>query len=94
MLADTAPPKSALARLLRGSAPVWIGAMGTRAKTVAREEGIALDFTYGVIDTCLLRAVNGEDSLALTSGGMVAHTVERITEYARTSGREIAVRRV
>jgi cobalt/nickel transport system ATP-binding protein len=93
---DVAGPDgtAALALPLKGSAKMWVGAMGTRAKKVAREEGIALDFTYGVIDKCLLRAVNGEDSLVLTSGGMVAHTVERIEEYARTSGREIAVRQV
>ncbi|WP_298668240.1 energy-coupling factor ABC transporter ATP-binding protein [uncultured Methanofollis sp.] len=95
-LRDVAGPDgtAALACLLGGSAKVWVGAMGTRAKKVARDEGIAVDFTYGVIDKCLLRAVNGEDSLILTSGGMIAHTVERIDEYARTSGREIVVRQV
>ncbi|WP_342678576.1 energy-coupling factor ABC transporter ATP-binding protein [Methanofollis sp. UBA420] len=95
-LRDVAGPDgtTALTHFLAGSAPVWVGAMGTRAKKVAREAGIDLDFTYGVIDKCLLRAVNGEDSLILTSGGMVAHTVERIAGYTRTSGREIAVRQV
>lgn len=95
-LRDVAGPDgtAVIARLLDGNDKVWIGAMGTKAKKVAREEGITLDFTYGVIDKCLLRAVNGEDSLILTSGGMVTHTVERIEEYDRTSGREIVVRQI
>lgn len=68
-----------------------VGAMGTKAKRFAGDEKIALDFTYGVIDKCLLRAVNGENSLVLTSGGMVEHTVGRIAAYMEESGREIEV---
>ena len=65
--------------------------MGTKAKRFAGDEKIDLDFTYGVIDKCLLRAVNGENSLVLTSGGMVEHTVGRIAAYMEESGREIEV---
>jgi len=71
-----------------------VGAMGTKAKRFAATEGIDLDFTYGVIDKCLLRAVNGETSLILTSGGMIEHTGERIAAYMIESGREIEVHRV
>jgi len=67
------------------------GAMGTSAKVMAEKCGISIDFTYGVIDKCLLRAVNGENSLVLTSGGMVEHTVGRIAAYMEESGREIEV---
>jgi len=71
-----------------------VGAMGTKAKRFAATEGIDLDFPYGVIDNCLLRAVNGETSLILTSGGMIEHTGERIAAYMIESGREIEVHRV
>ena len=36
------------------------GAMGTRAKNLAERESIVLDFTYGVIDKGILRALVGE----------------------------------
>ncbi|MBP2146054.1 cobalt/nickel transport system ATP-binding protein [Methanofollis sp. W23] len=85
---------TALATLLSSGTVARVGAMGTRAKRRASEEGIVLDFTYGVIDKCLLRAVAGEDSLILTTGGMLAHTRERIATYARESGREIQIRAV
>ena len=49
-----------------------IGAMGTRAKQRAIFEELSLDFTYGVIDKCILRALRGQDSLILTT---------RITSY-------------
>ncbi|MCJ7445667.1 MAG: ATP-binding cassette domain-containing protein, partial [Methanotrichaceae archaeon] len=35
----------------------FIGAMGTLAKTMAGKEKIDLDFTYGVIDKCILKAL-------------------------------------
>ncbi|MDD1668363.1 MAG: ATP-binding cassette domain-containing protein, partial [Methanomicrobiales archaeon] len=41
---------------------VSLGAMGTRAKQRASEEGLSLDFTYGVIDKCILKALNGKSS--------------------------------
>ncbi|QYZ78802.1 ATP-binding cassette domain-containing protein [Methanofollis formosanus] len=85
---------TALDTLLASGTVARVGAMGTRAKQRASEEGIIPDFTYGVIDKCLLRAVAGEDSLILTAGGMVAHTRERIAAYAIESGREIGVRTV
>lgn len=35
------------------------GAMGTRAKEFANRERILLDYTYGVIDKCILKASSG-----------------------------------
>ena len=65
------------------------GAMGTSAKVMAQESGIALDFTYGVIDKCILKALIGKSSLILTSGGMVDHAASRIEDYCRESGARI-----
>ena len=38
------------------------GAMGARAKNLAERESISLDFSYGVIDKGILRALVGESS--------------------------------
>ena len=76
-------------RTPRSGAP--IGAMGTRAKHRAAEEGISLHFTYGVVDKCILRALLGEDALILTTGGMIRRVFERVEEYSGQSGVEIPV---
>lgn len=60
-----------------------VGAMGTSAKVMAEKEGIKLDFTYGVIDKSILKALLGKSSLIMTSGGMVDHASSRIEEYSR-----------
>ena len=65
------------------------GAMGTGAKLLAERCGIPLDFTYGVIDKCILKALIGKDALIMTSGGMVEHTMKRISDYSRESGADI-----
>ncbi|MDN7025151.1 ATP-binding cassette domain-containing protein [Methanoculleus sp. FWC-SCC1] len=65
------------------------GAMGTRAKEFANRELILLDFTYGVIDKCILKSLIGESSLILSSGGMIDHTHRRIAEYSAESGRAL-----
>ena len=67
------------------------GAMGTRAKNLAERESISLDFTYGVIDKSILRALVGESSLLLTPGSMVPHVFRRVGTYCRESGNTIAV---
>jgi cobalt/nickel transport system ATP-binding protein len=61
----------------------FIGAMGTSAKMMAGEENIDLDFTYGVIDKCILKALAGKSSLIITSGGMVEHSLRRIKSYGK-----------
>jgi cobalt/nickel transport system ATP-binding protein len=65
--------------------------MGTRAKQRAAEGQIALDFTYGVIDKCLLRALSGESSLILTAGGMVRRVEVRVSAFAEEWGTRIPV---
>jgi cobalt/nickel transport system ATP-binding protein len=68
-----------------------VGAMGTRAKMRAEEEGIPVDFTYGVIDKSLLKAMLGEKALIITSGGMLARVRERVAKFAEESGFTIPV---
>jgi cobalt/nickel transport system ATP-binding protein len=70
------------------------GAMGTGAKLLAERCRIPLDFTYGVIDKCILKALIGKAALIVTSGGMVEHTMKRISDYSRESGSGIEAVRV
>jgi len=65
------------------------GAMGTSAKVMAEKAGFPLDFTYGVIDKCILKALVGRSSLIIASGGMVDHALRRITDYSQESGARI-----
>ncbi|MDD1687314.1 ATP-binding cassette domain-containing protein [Methanoregula sp.] len=82
-----------------GTIPAWVqarpgivaGAMGTRAKQCAAQEQIALEFTYGVIDKCILRALRGQDSLILTTGSMVSRVAVRVETYCKESGNTISV---
>ncbi|WP_319579300.1 ATP-binding cassette domain-containing protein [uncultured Methanospirillum sp.] len=68
-----------------------IGAMGSRAKICARQWGVIPDYTYAVIDKCILHAMNGRRSLILTSGGMVPRVVERVQEFNSENKRTIQV---
>jgi len=70
---------------------VRCGAMGTRAKNLAECESISLDFTYGVIDKGILRALVGDCSVLLTPASMVPHVFRRVDAYCRESGNTIAV---
>lgn len=70
---------------------IVVGAMGTRAKQCAAQEQIALEFTYGVIDKCILRALRGQDSLILTTGSMVSRVAVRVEAYCKESGTIISV---
>jgi cobalt/nickel transport system ATP-binding protein len=65
--------------------------MGARAKNIAERESISLDFSYGVIDKGILRALVGESSLLLTPASMVPHVFRRVETYCRESGNTIAV---
>jgi len=67
------------------------GAMGTRAKDLASGESFPLDFTYGVIDKCILRALIGESTLILTIHEMVPRIGRRIAEYGEESENTLAV---
>jgi cobalt/nickel transport system ATP-binding protein len=77
--------------ILNKSHVSYAGAMGTNAKVLAEKAKIPLEFTYGVIDKCILKALTGKASLIMTSGGMVDHTVKRIQDYCEESGVEIEV---
>ncbi|MDD1728036.1 MAG: ATP-binding cassette domain-containing protein [Methanospirillum sp.] len=68
-----------------------IGAMGTRAKQRASQEQLTLEFTYGVIDKCILRALRGQDSLILTTSSMADRVIRRVEAYGRESGTSITV---
>ena len=86
--------REALARWLSAHDGISIGAMGTRAKQRAAGDGLPLDFSYGVIDKCMLSALNGRSSLILTVGGMVAQVEQRVARFREESGAAIEVRRV
>jgi cobalt/nickel transport system ATP-binding protein len=88
--ADEAEIKSMIDRM----GDCYKGAMGTGAKLLAERYGIPLDFTYGVIDKCILKALIGKAALIVTSGGMVEHTMKRISDYSRESGSGIEAVRV
>ncbi|OPY38264.1 MAG: putative ABC transporter ATP-binding protein [Methanoregula sp. PtaU1.Bin051] len=70
---------------------IAVGAMGTRAKQYAAMECIALEFTYGVIDKCILRALRGQDSLILTTSSMTDRVSARVDAYCRESSNAITV---
>jgi cobalt/nickel transport system ATP-binding protein len=81
--------------LWRSSHPsLSTGAMGTRAKQRAENEQIGLDFTYGVIDKCILKALLGEESLILTTESMVNRVYQRVDAYGRENGICIPVRQL
>ena len=88
--ADDAKPDQ-IKSILNSSQASYAGAMGTNAKLLAEQARIPLDFTYGVIDKCILKALTGKTSLILTSGGMVDHSVKRILAYCGESGAKIEV---
>jgi cobalt/nickel transport system ATP-binding protein len=68
-----------------------IGVMGTRAKERASQEQLVPEFTYGVIDKCILRALRGQDSLILTTSSMAGRVVTRVETYCQESGNSILV---
>lgn len=70
---------------------ISVGAMGTRAKQQAENLRISLDFTYGVIDKCILKALLGEDSLILTTESMIKRVYKRVVAYGEESGMIIPV---
>lgn len=70
------------------------GAMGTRAKRFCHEAGYVPDYTYGVVDKCLLAAMTGEDTLILTCGGMLDRVELRARMFAEESGVVVPVVRL
>jgi cobalt/nickel transport system ATP-binding protein len=82
---------TSIATWVKSRPGLTVGAMGTRAKQRASKEQLALEFTYGVIDKCILRALRGQDSLILTTSGMVDRVAIRVEAYCKDSGNTIAV---
>jgi cobalt/nickel transport system ATP-binding protein len=82
---------SSIAAWVNARPGLAIGAMGTHAKQCATLEDLALEFTYGVIDKCILRALGGQDSLILTSSSMAGRVVIRVEAYCQESGTAITV---
>lgn len=83
--------KGLLSTFLSENHGLSVGAMGSRAKQRAEIERIRLDFTYGVIDKCILKALLGNNSLILTTGSMVDRVFKRVGAYGLESGIHIAV---
>jgi cobalt/nickel transport system ATP-binding protein len=65
--------------------------MGTRAKQHAEVSQIRLEFTYGVIDKCILKALLGENTLIMTTDSMVQRVNQRVDAYCRESKIRIPV---
>jgi cobalt/nickel transport system ATP-binding protein len=86
--------REALSRWLSDHGGIFLGAMGTRAKQRASDDELTLDFSYGVIDKCILKALNGRSSLILTVGGMVQQVDRRVSDFKAESGADIPVRKV
>ncbi|MCK9591510.1 MAG: ATP-binding cassette domain-containing protein [Methanoregula sp.] len=80
-----------LSTWLSSRSGIPVGAMGTRAKQQAEISQIRLDFTYGVIDKCILKALLGENTLIMTTGSMVQRVNRRVDAYCRESGIRITV---
>jgi len=84
-------PGGEIQALIDRASVSFIGGMGTAAKALSERCSISLDFTYGVIDKCILKALTGKSALIMTSGGMVDHSQHRIQDYCRESGAEIEI---
>jgi cobalt/nickel transport system ATP-binding protein len=80
-----------LEKYVEKSSVDFVGAMGSYAKKKAETDAIDLDFTYGVIDKCLLKAISGKSSLIITTGGMVKRVVSRVDEFCGESGKKVDV---
>jgi len=86
--ADQVPPDEMKA-FIEEKKVDFVGAMGSSAKVLAQKKQICLDFTYGVIDKSILKALTGKSTLIISSGGMVDHARKRVGIYAREAGIEL-----
>jgi len=86
--ADELGPEKAV-ELIRKVDADYTGAMGTRAKLLAEEANLRVDFTYGVIDKCILKALIGKSCLVFVSQGMLGQIQKRIKAYSQESGAQI-----
>jgi cobalt/nickel transport system ATP-binding protein len=90
---DRVPPAE-IQNWIQSNPAGWIGAMGTRAKSLAGLEGIEPDFTHGVIDKSILRALAGDSTCILTIPGMVQRIRDRVLEFEEESGMAVEVARL
>ncbi|WAI01731.1 energy-coupling factor ABC transporter ATP-binding protein [Methanogenium organophilum] len=78
-------------RIVHDEAIQIIGGMGSVAKKQAKDYGIPLTYTHGVIDKCLLKAISGQNCLIITSGGMIKRVLSRVEEFNAESGNTIEI---
>jgi len=91
-LADVEHTSPAIVQNLLASGSIAaVGAMGTKAKTFAGNGNICPEFTYGVIDKCVLKAINKKNTLILTSGGMFARVHTRVEAFNQEYDQHIRV---
>ena len=83
--------EAALARICEEHAAAHIGAMGTRSKKFLHSAGVVPEYTYGVVDKCLLAAMIGEDAVIFTCGGMVERVDLRVSQFEAVSSTAIRV---
>ena len=94
-LADTDTMTAESCRSLLAEHPAWhTGAMETKSRKFCIMSRVMLEYTHGVVDKCLLSAMNGEDSLILTSGSMLERVESRVDMFAKESRTDVKVRRV
>jgi len=94
-LADTDTMTTESCKSLLAEHPAWhTSAIETKSRMFCIMSGIMLEYTHGVIDKCLLSAMNGEDSLILTSGGMLGRVELRVETFAKESRTDVKVMRV
>ena len=80
-----------LERIAHDDTVTIIGGMGSVAKKQAKNCGISLTYTHGVIDKCLLKAISGQNSLIITSGGMLQRVLSRVEEFNDESGNTVEI---
>ncbi|MFQ6073552.1 MAG: energy-coupling factor ABC transporter ATP-binding protein [Methanosarcinales archaeon] len=68
-----------LLKYLQKVNPDRIGAMGTSAKMVAKKANINCDYEEDVIQSSILAALNGLNTLILATGGMADRVVQKVT---------------
>lgn len=70
----------------------YVGAMGSKSKSISSKDNISLDVTSNVIDKSILTSLSGKQCLILTSGGMVEHTEKRIKSFVNETSLVIECR--
>jgi cobalt/nickel transport system ATP-binding protein len=91
-LADAEHVSPEIVKDLLGSGRIAaVGAMGTKAKAFAGNENISLEFTYGVIDKCVLKAINKKNTLILSSGGMFDRVRTRVETFNQEYDQSIRI---